>query len=168
MTEYKIIDLKKQFPNLEQQKDFTLTPIFEVVAKCFYNDLISNPSKYRISDIQRIKSTEDGLWKYLGGKHNLIIDGKITSMTIYEANIDAVDDDEYWWMADRVSFEGNEAGVNELIGHINNFVKQQNLDVLVGVAAKELEKGKTHHLSVDMAEFYFGKNAFTQARFSGR
>ena len=168
MTEYKVVDLKKQFPKLEQQSEFTLIPVFDVVAKRFLNDLNHNSVKYDISyrKCAEQQPNED-LWRS-NKQYALVVGGKKVSMIIYEADMDFVDDYRGWWMANRMVFEGNNEGINTLIKHIDNFVSQQNLDEVIMTAKEELRKGQAYHLNTKMLEFYFGKEIFTQPINCGR
>ena len=155
MRTYGPKNLKEQFKELERLHDSTLIPIINRVTDNFLSDLNHNPSRYNISDAKNVEQLGEGLQKYISGGYNLVIDGKIVSMTVHRINIDDEDDDEYWWMANMIDFEGNEERSNRLVEHFKRFVGQQKLDELIRAAAEELQKGKTHHLNKEMRDFYF-------------
>jgi len=156
MVLYEAKDLKKQFKELEELNDFTLIPLFDRVADGFWNYLNQNPPKYGISDGRRMPvQSGEGLWGYVNDSYILVVDGKIVSLSIHRDDIDASDDDEFWWMADRIEFGYNEEGAMKILNGAKNFVNKQNLNDLLKEAKEELEKGKTHHLSSQMKWFYF-------------
>ena len=156
MVLYETKDLKKQFKELEELNDFTLIPLFDRVANAFLDHLNQNPSKYGISDGRKMAMQNGGgLFDYVNNSYVLAVDGKIVSLAIHRDNIDAVDDDEFWWMVDRMEFGYNEKGAMKIYEGAKNFVKKQNLNGLLKEAKEELKKGKTHHLSSQMKWFYF-------------
>ena len=154
MQTFEPTNLKEQFGQLERLHDFTLIPIFDRVTDYFLSDLNHNPSKYDVSDGRGMEQPGEGLWRYVNSGYNLVVDGKIVSMTVRRTNIDVVDDDEYLWMVNRVEFDGNKEGTNKLCGHFKRFIGQQKLDELIKAATEELQKGKTYHLSQEMCGFY--------------
>jgi len=148
-------DLKEEYESLRKFNDFTLVPVFDRVAHRFFDDLNHNYPKYGVSDGRPVERHGGGLMDYVSPSYNIVIDGKIITITLHDTNIDVKDDDEMWWMTESIIFEGTEEQVNKMLQHVKNFTKQQKLEELIEKSRTELKKGKTYHLDREMRDFYF-------------
>jgi len=143
---YNIPSLKEQFRQLKNMNDFILTPLLA----CFFYRWIDNLPDELITDIRK-ESRERNEAFYCA------VEGKIVKIDVQGRDIDVEDADESWFMAENIYFKGREEQVNKIFGRFKGFVGRSNLEAMIYFSREELAKGKTHHLSSEMLNFYFGR-----------
>ncbi len=140
-------DLKGQIPGLDKVREFTLTPLLEVIFHRWIEQLPKGPVVTHV-----VRQNEVC---YPRESYTCVVDGKAVKVTRNGVDIDVMDDDESWYAVGSVSFSGPKGPVAKLAVAFKDFSGSQGLDEIVRAAAKELRKGKTYHLSGEMLEFYF-------------
>lgn len=151
---YEPRDLRENYEILKNIKNFILIPLFDRVANKFFDDLNHNSLKYGISSGEIVKKQGGGLLDNLDKSYNLVIDGKIITMTMQDEDITIDDADEMWYMIGGISFRGEEDLRNKMLNYVKTFVKGQKLEELIQEAKTELKKGKTYHLDDETRRFY--------------
>jgi len=141
-------DLKGQISGLDKVREFTLTPLLEVIFHRWIEQLPKGPA------VTHVVRQDEGLFS-TRESYICVVDGKAVNVTGNGVDIDVMDDDESWYAVGSVSFSGPKGPVAKLAGTFKDFSGSQGLDSLVRAAAKDLRKGKTYHLSDEMLEFYF-------------
>lgn len=141
---YDVSFLKQQFGQLKEAEDFVLTPLLDCF---FYKWVYSLPDKV-ISDIRRKREQR-------GEEFYCVVDRKIVKIEVYGRDIDVEDADESWYMANSIHFKGREEQANKTFSRFKRFVERNNLEEFVSFSCEELQKGKVHHLSGKMIDFYF-------------
>ena len=160
MQTYTPKNLREQFPQLKDLQDLTLFPILEVTFSKWLKEVPDSV----VSDIKRLPKHD------CFSPHNsytCVVNGKIVQVNVSGSDIDVCDEDEFWYMNSRISFDGDEVASKKLFERFSDFVGKQRLEGLVSMSKIELEKGKTYHLSPEMCKFYL-QGAFTQATFRSK
>ena len=147
MQTYTPKNLREQFPQLEGLQDLTLSPILDVT----FNEWLKQMPDSVVSDIKRLPKHD-----YFSphDSYTCVVDGKIVQVNASGTDIDVCDEDEFWYMYNRISFDGDEIASKRLFERFSGFVGEQGLESLVSKSKRELEKGKTYHLSSEMCDFY--------------
>lgn len=148
MAVYNTQNLKEQFADLSKLEDEILIPLMETVFRKWTVHLQNSNS---VSDFKKRRAEMFSHHE----EYCCVIDGKIVELYAQMEDIDAVDEDETWYVINRVSFSGDKESAEKLLQNFRGFVETQNLDELVKDSANELEKGKTYHLYREVFEFYF-------------
>ena len=148
MSIYNTQNLKEQFAELGKLHDEILIPLMETVFRKWAVHLqnSNSVSDFRKRRVDMFASREE---------YSCVIDGKIVDICAGMEDIDAIDEDETWYVINRVRFSGGNGSADKLLQNLKEFVSTQNLDTLIADSAKELEKGKTYHLYREVYEFYF-------------
>ncbi|GEM_PF-1899687 len=160
MHTYAPKNLKEQFPQLKDLQDLTLSPILEIV----FNEWLKQMPDSAVSDIKELPKQD---YFSPNSYYHCVVDGKIIQMNVFGRDIDVCDEDESWHMVSEVSFGGDEVASKQLFEKFDDFIGRQRLEELVSLSKRELEKGKTYHLSSEMRDFYLC-GAFTQATFRSK
>lgn len=143
--EYAADDLKRSFPKLASENNFTLVPLLESLFQKWIGEIPNSV----VSDVTKGEEAERGEFYYC------VVDGKIVDVSVSGIDIDVEDQDESWYMAKQIFFYGkNKEKTEVLFQHFNQFAGGQKLEELVKSARELLKKGKTLHLDRDMSIFY--------------
>lgn len=150
MQVYETRNMKRQFAELKQIKDYVLVPIFDVL---FHKWIENVPKVPLVSDFQKECSER---FYHKNERYFFVVDGKLVKVNISVADIEHDEaEDEFWYMVNQVSFQGNDEASQKLYANFKGFIKKQSLDELVKASKEELSKGKAHLLSPEMYNFYF-------------
>jgi hypothetical protein len=146
IIEYSTKNLQEQF-NLALADKFALIPLFDTIVCSFAADLNKNYAKYGITDLM---NRSDGYRE----KIDVVVDGKIVKLGFSYADIDVEDEEESIYRISRISFDGEKNAALKILNELKEFVDCQNLEDLIKLAAKKLDKEKTYHLNSETYTFY--------------
>lgn len=160
MYTYTPKNLREQFPELKGLQDLTLFPILDVA----FNKWIEQIPDSVATDMKKLPKNN-----YFSPheSYGCVVDSKLVQVNVSGSDIDVCDEEEFWFMYSRISFDGDELASKRLFERFSEFIGRQKLEELVVMSKTELEKGKTYHLSPETCSFYL-RGAFTQAGFRSK
>ena len=159
-NEFGTKDVVKYFGLPEKFKEvsswYLVVPLTEVLIARFVHELTGQEEKLGVTDKKTNQHSPRGTINICGYRCDYVIDGKLVFIAThtYRTDIDAIDEDESWFCAEKIFFGGDDQGAKKLYEYFLTFVAKQDFDELKEATKTELQKGKDYHLSFTMRKFY--------------
>ena len=149
MPDYEARNLKEQFVEIRHLQDFSVIPLLDRIMDKLVIDIKNDPSKYAASSFDIEKSQDD-----LKIVFKLAVNRKSVKMIFHRTNLDALNENNVWWMTYKMKIEGEEETCKIFLERIKDFIAKQKLNNLKAEAVEKLRKWKTYRLNGEMYNFY--------------